>query len=293
MNGFTKNWVYILALDNNYYLPINYTNKAINTSTYFDLLNSTFYCNQSGNYNASIFFDMVSFNYMHYTHSNVTPTSGTPITTYGVTTYIQFITVVSGVENVVYEEEVSVASTVNKKVYLSQGDNFYIRIRSYYFLVVNYIGGTGTTTVTFNPEILNTTNLKINLDAELFFGGFVTYSSMLPKLKCSEWLKDICIRFGLLFDINEDNKIININRLDKLIDNVAKTSEMVKILNKLNWKNVLFVDSNQINLNFKNAMANLIGVDVLPVIGLNVYDVMKHDIIVVTKDSMNLILERI
>ena len=102
-------------------------------------------------------------------------------------------------------------------------------------------------------------------------------------------VRKIALKSVIVDKINNKSFII----VDKLIDNVAKTSEMVKILNKLNWKNVLFVDSNQINLNFKNAMANLIGVDVLPVIGLNVYDVMKHDIIVVTKDSMNLILERI
>ena len=102
-------------------------------------------------------------------------------------------------------------------------------------------------------------------------------------------VRRIALKSVIVDKINNKSFII----VDKLIDNVAKTSEMVKILNKLNWKNVLFVDSNQINLNFKNAMANLIGIDVLPVIGLNVYDVMKHDIIVVTKDSMNLILERI
>ncbi|MDR0484129.1 MAG: 50S ribosomal protein L4 [Alphaproteobacteria bacterium] len=65
-----------------------------------------------------------------------------------------------------------------------------------------------------------------------------------------------------------------------------KTADLSKILGKLGLKSTLFVDAQVVNDKFKMASSNIIGVDVLPNIGLNVYDILKHDSLVLTEESV-------
>ena len=120
-------------------------------------------------------------------------------------------------------------------VYLNVGEQLYCYLDVYFEArigVTFYYAQPLSTIMTayFLPTIKDVASFKVDLQSELVFGGLITYSSMLPKLKCSDYLKDICIRFGLLFAVDEDNKMITFNRLDKLIDNVSKP---------LNWTNKL------------------------------------------------------
>ena len=58
-------------------------------------------------------------------------------------------------------------------------------------------------------------------------------------------------------------------------------------------KSVLFVDSLNINDKFKNATSNIVKVDALPQIGLNVYDILAHDKLVLTVDAVKKLEERL
>jgi large subunit ribosomal protein L4 len=87
-----------------------------------------------------------------------------------------------------------------------------------------------------------------------------------------------------------DGKLFVIENLN--ID-TYKTSDLTKILNKLGLKSTLFVDSQNINDNFKKASSNIIGVDVLPHIGLNVYDILKHDSLVFTEEGVKELVGRL
>ena len=49
---------------------------------------------------------------------------------------------------------------------------------------------------------------------------------------------------------------------------------------------VLFIDGDAVNDGFKKAAGNLVGVNVLPAIGANVYDILNHDTLVLTKDAV-------
>ena len=49
---------------------------------------------------------------------------------------------------------------------------------------------------------------------------------------------------------------------------------------------VLFIDGDAVNDGFKKAAGNLPGINVLPAAGANVYDILKHDTLVLTKDAV-------
>jgi large subunit ribosomal protein L4 len=67
----------------------------------------------------------------------------------------------------------------------------------------------------------------------------------------------------------------------------AKTKAVAEQLAKANWgKKVLVIDGDAVNEGFARASANLIGVNVLPAIGANVYDILKHDTLVLTRAAV-------
>lgn len=67
----------------------------------------------------------------------------------------------------------------------------------------------------------------------------------------------------------------------------AKTKVLKGHLDKANWgKKVLIIDGESVNEGFRKAAGNLPGVNVLPAIGANVYDILKHDTLVLTKDAV-------
>ncbi len=67
----------------------------------------------------------------------------------------------------------------------------------------------------------------------------------------------------------------------------AKTKAVAAQLAKANWgKKVLVIDGEQVNAGFARAARNLVGVNVLPAIGANVYDILKHDTLVLTRAAV-------
>ena len=67
----------------------------------------------------------------------------------------------------------------------------------------------------------------------------------------------------------------------------AKTKAVAAQLAKANWgKKVLVVDGDAVNEGFARATRNLIGVNVLPAVGANVYDILKHDTLVLTRAAV-------
>jgi large subunit ribosomal protein L4 len=75
--------------------------------------------------------------------------------------------------------------------------------------------------------------------------------------------------------------------VDTLDVNDAKTKAVAAQLAKANWgKKVLVIDGEQVNEGFARATGNLIGVNVLPAVGANVYDILKHDTLVLTRAAV-------
>ncbi|TMV66740.1 50S ribosomal protein L4, partial [Thioclava sp. BHET1] len=61
----------------------------------------------------------------------------------------------------------------------------------------------------------------------------------------------------------------------------AKTATLAKAAKELGWKRVLVIDGAEVNENFALAARNIEGLDVLPTMGANVYDILKRDTLVI------------
>jgi large subunit ribosomal protein L4 len=67
----------------------------------------------------------------------------------------------------------------------------------------------------------------------------------------------------------------------------AKTKALAATFGKNGWSGkVLFIDGDAVNEAFKKASSNLPGINVMPATGANVYDILKHDTLVLTKDAV-------
>lgn len=72
-----------------------------------------------------------------------------------------------------------------------------------------------------------------------------------------------------------------------------KTADLSKKLAKLGWGSTLVIDGSEVNQNFLKAANNLIGIDILPSQGANVYDILRHDTLVLTQDGVKKLQERL
>ncbi|MCC5972373.1 MAG: 50S ribosomal protein L4 [Pararhodobacter sp.] len=73
----------------------------------------------------------------------------------------------------------------------------------------------------------------------------------------------------------------------------AKTAMLAKVAKELGWKKVLIIDGAQVNENFAAAARNLDGVDILPSMGANVYDILKRDTLVITRAGVEALEARL
>ena len=74
--------------------------------------------------------------------------------------------------------------------------------------------------------------------------------------------------------------------IDKCEIKDAKTKELKSRFAKLGFGSVLIIDGAQVPEAFARAARNLPNVDVLPVAGINVYDILRHEKLVLTKAAV-------
>lgn len=73
----------------------------------------------------------------------------------------------------------------------------------------------------------------------------------------------------------------------------GKTGALAKQVKNLGWKRALIIDGAEVNADFARAAANIDGLDVLPSMGANVYDILKRDTLVLTKAGVEALQERL
>jgi large subunit ribosomal protein L4 len=81
--------------------------------------------------------------------------------------------------------------------------------------------------------------------------------------------------------------------VDSLVMAEAKTAMLAKTLQERGWKRVLIIDGADVDANFVLAARNIEGIDVLPTIGANVYDILKRDTLVITKAGVEALEARL
>ena len=74
--------------------------------------------------------------------------------------------------------------------------------------------------------------------------------------------------------------------------NKPKTSFLKNLLAKLNINSALFIDGKEIEKNFKFAIRNVPMTDFLPITGINVYDIVRRDSLVLSEKALDGLNER-
>lgn len=74
--------------------------------------------------------------------------------------------------------------------------------------------------------------------------------------------------------------------LDEAKAGAPKTKELKAAFDKLGFGNALIIDGSEMDTNFQLAARNIPNVDVLPIEGINVYDILRRDKLVLTKAAL-------
>jgi large subunit ribosomal protein L4 len=98
-------------------------------------------------------------------------------------------------------------------------------------------------------------------------------------------------RLGLLSALSQkaaDGKLVIIDAVGVL----DKSKDVAAKVKNFGWTSALIVDA-AVEEKFLRASRNVRGLDILPVIGANVYDIIHHDVLVITKAGIDGLKERL
>ena len=107
------------------------------------------------------------------------------------------------------------------------------------------------------------------------------YRMSIPKS-----MKKVAIKSALTSKVNEKLMVV----VDDIKLETPKTKEVVKMLNAFDAKKTLIITNNAEENVYKSAR-NIEGVQIIPVNNINVYDILKYDKVVITKDAVSKIEE--
>lgn len=129
-----------------------------------------------------------------------------------------------------------------------------------------------------------------SIRAPIFVGGGIVFG---PRVRSHEYklnksVKELALKTALSLKLKNNSIIL----LDHANLESHKTTDFKGKAKAFGEKSVLLIDTTP-NENLKRATANLFRFDVLPVIGLNVYDILKHETLVLTLDALKKIEERL
>jgi large subunit ribosomal protein L4 len=98
-------------------------------------------------------------------------------------------------------------------------------------------------------------------------------------------------RLGLLSALSQKAQEGKLVILDA-VGTVTKAKDVAAKAKKFGWSSALIVDA-AVDEQFARASRNVQGLDVLPVIGANVYDIVRHDVLVITRAGVDGLQERL
>ncbi|WP_121543310.1 50S ribosomal protein L4 [Candidatus Rickettsia colombianensi] len=100
-------------------------------------------------------------------------------------------------------------------------------------------------------------------------------------------------KLGLIHALSEkfaEGKLLIIDslKLDK-----PKTSALVNILNKFQGKSFFVIDGNEVDINFSLAAKNIYNTMIVPQIGANVYDIIRHEYVLLSQEAVSVLEKRL
>ncbi|TBZ45281.1 50S ribosomal protein L4 [Rhizobium leguminosarum] len=96
------------------------------------------------------------------------------------------------------------------------------------------------------------------------------------------------LRHALSAKIKADDVIV----IDNLVATEAKTKALASVFETLGLTNALFIGGAELDGNFKLAAQNIPNIDVLPIQGINVYDIVRRGKLVLSKAAVEALEER-
>lgn len=99
-------------------------------------------------------------------------------------------------------------------------------------------------------------------------------------------------RLGLISALSQKQAEGKLVVLDGVGTGLAKTKDLARKINGLGWRSVLIVDGT-VDREFLRVSRNIHGVDVLPTVGANVYDILRHDVLAITAAGLAGLMARL
>ncbi|MDR1551595.1 MAG: 50S ribosomal protein L4 [Holosporaceae bacterium] len=127
--------------------------------------------------------------------------------------------------------------------------------------------------------------------ANIFVGGGVCFGPV-PRshsFKINKKVRQLAMKSLLSIKMRENRLIV----CETLQVESGKTKDLLAILGSGGFSSALFVDDGGDCGNFRSACSNLYHVDVVPVVGFNVYDGLRHEKVVLTRGSVDSLQRRL
>ena len=120
--------------------------------------------------------------------------------------------------------------------------------------------------------------------APIFIGGGKAHGARRREFDVSLNKKVRALGLKMALSAKALNGLVVVDNL-QLTD--AKTKLLVGQLAKASWgRKVLVIDGESVDAGFARAAGNIAGLNVLPAVGANVYDILKHDTLVLTRAAV-------
>ena len=130
-----------------------------------------------------------------------------------------------------------------------------------------------------------------SLRSPQFRGGAVIFG---PVVRSHEFdLQKKVRRLGLKTALSAKQAEGKLIVIDEAKVGEAKTKALRARFDALGWESVLIIDGAAVDEGFARAARNLPKVDVLPQLGANVYDILRRDTLVLTRDAVQILEARL
>lgn len=128
-------------------------------------------------------------------------------------------------------------------------------------------------------------------NANLFRGGGVTHG---PRVRDHGFSLPKKVRaMGMRCALSAKAQAGKLIVLDSAAASSQKTKDLKAKLDGLGVTSALVVAGPEVDANLRLAASNLIGIDVLPQQGANVYDILRRDALVITREAVEHLQERL
>ena len=130
-----------------------------------------------------------------------------------------------------------------------------------------------------------------SLRSAQFRGGGVIFGPV-PRSHATDMPKAIR-RLGLISALSSKAKGAKLVVIDAATAASGKTKDLAVLFKNLGLSSALIIDGEAIEQGFARAARNIKGIDVLPIQGANVYDILRRDTLVLTKAAVASLQERL